>query len=181
MEALLGNGNHFGLNLSYKVQPSPDGLAQAFLLGEEFIGDDACCMILGDNVLYGNGLKRNLKDAVKNAENGMQVEKCAEIVTLQILKSDKGRSLLYAMKVDAEPENDIYKELVEQTTKYFLNKETFNLKAGEDIADKAQRIVADPKTRSNVLKNIIENEKRKQAAKVTKKQVNLNVQKGPKK
>ncbi|MBQ7640944.1 MAG: glucose-1-phosphate thymidylyltransferase RfbA [Acholeplasmatales bacterium] len=70
MEALLGNGNHFGLNLQYKVQPSPDGLAQAFLLGEEFIGDDACCMILGDNVLYGNGLKGNLKDAVKNAENG---------------------------------------------------------------------------------------------------------------
>ncbi len=70
MEALLGNGNHFGLNLSYKVQPSPDGLAQAFLLGEEFIGDDACCMILGDNVLYGNGLKKNLKEAVKNAEVG---------------------------------------------------------------------------------------------------------------
>ena len=70
MEALLGNGNHFGLNLKYKVQPSPDGLAQAFLLGEEFIGDDACCMILGDNVLYGNGLKGNLKEAVKNAEAG---------------------------------------------------------------------------------------------------------------
>ena len=70
MEALLGNGNHFGLNLQYKVQPSPDGLAQAFLLGEEFIGDDACCMILGDNVLYGNGLKGNLRDAVKNAESG---------------------------------------------------------------------------------------------------------------
>lgn len=70
MEALLGNGNHFGLNLQYKVQPSPDGLAQAFLLGEEFIGDDACCMILGDNVLYGNGLKGNLREAVKNAESG---------------------------------------------------------------------------------------------------------------
>ena len=70
MEALLGNGNHFGLNLQYKVQPSPDGLAQAFLLGEEFIGDDACCMILGDNVLYGNGLKGNLRNAVKNAEEG---------------------------------------------------------------------------------------------------------------
>ena len=70
MQSLLGNGNHFGLNLQYKVQPSPDGLAQAFLLGEEFIGDDACCMILGDNVLYGNGLKGNLKEAVKNAENG---------------------------------------------------------------------------------------------------------------
>lgn len=70
MKALLGNGNHFGLNLQYKVQPSPDGLAQAFLLGEEFIGDDACCMILGDNVLYGNGLKKNLKEAVNNAESG---------------------------------------------------------------------------------------------------------------
>jgi len=70
MEALLGNGNHFGLNLSYKVQPSPDGLAQAFLLGEEFIGDDACCMILGDNILYGNGLKNRLKSAVNNAEEG---------------------------------------------------------------------------------------------------------------
>ncbi len=70
MEALLGNGNHFGINLSYKVQPSPDGLAQAFLLGEEFIGNDSCCMILGDNVLYGNGLKGNLKEAVKNAEAG---------------------------------------------------------------------------------------------------------------
>ena len=71
MESLLGNGNHFGVNLSYKVQPSPDGLAQAFLLGEEFIGDDSCCMILGDNLLYGNGLKGNLRNAVKNAEKGI--------------------------------------------------------------------------------------------------------------
>ncbi len=71
MEELLGNGSHFGLNLQYKVQPSPDGLAQAFLLGEEFIGNDACCMILGDNVLYGNGLKKSLSEAVKNSEEGM--------------------------------------------------------------------------------------------------------------
>jgi len=71
MESLLGNGNHFGVNLSYKVQPSPDGLAQAFLLGEEFIGDDSCCMILGGNLLYGNGLKGNLRNAVKNAEKGI--------------------------------------------------------------------------------------------------------------
>ena len=70
MKELLGNGNHFGLNLSYKVQPSPDGLAQAFLLGEEFVGDDTCCMILGDNILYGNGLKKNLKEAVINAKSG---------------------------------------------------------------------------------------------------------------
>lgn len=71
MEALLGDGKRFGISLQYKVQPSPDGLAQAFILGEEFIGDDDCCMILGDNVLYGNGLKKNLRLAVENAKCGM--------------------------------------------------------------------------------------------------------------
>lgn len=70
-ESLLGDGSQFGVKLSYKVQPSPDGLAQAFLLGEEFIGGDACAMILGDNIFYGNGFSRILKNAVKNAqENG---------------------------------------------------------------------------------------------------------------
>ena len=67
-ENLLGDGSDYGINLSYKVQPSPDGLAQAFLLGEEFIGDDACAMVLGDNIFYGNGFSKVLKEAVKNAE-----------------------------------------------------------------------------------------------------------------
>ena len=67
-ENLLGDGSQFGLNLSYKVQPSPDGLAQAFLLGEEFIGDDACAMVLGDNIFYGNGFSKILRAAVENAE-----------------------------------------------------------------------------------------------------------------
>lgn len=67
-EALLGDGSQFGVHLSYKVQPSPDGLAQAFILGEDFIGDDACAMVLGDNIFYGNGFSRILKAAVKNAE-----------------------------------------------------------------------------------------------------------------
>ncbi|WP_279044284.1 glucose-1-phosphate thymidylyltransferase RfbA [Gemmiger formicilis] len=67
-EALLGDGSQFGVRLSYKVQPSPDGLAQAFILGEEFIGDDACAMVLGDNIFYGNGFSRILKAAVKNAD-----------------------------------------------------------------------------------------------------------------
>ncbi len=67
-ENLLGDGSQFGVNLSYKVQPSPDGLAQAFLLGEEFIGGDACAMILGDNIFYGNGFSKILRTAVKNAE-----------------------------------------------------------------------------------------------------------------
>ena len=65
---LLGDGSAFGLNLSYKEQPSPDGLAQAFILGEEFIGDDSCAMVLGDNIFYGNGFSKILREAVKNAE-----------------------------------------------------------------------------------------------------------------
>ncbi len=67
-ERLLGDGGHFGLSLSYAEQPSPDGLAQAFLIGEDFIGDEACAMILGDNIFFGNGLGHILKDAAKNAE-----------------------------------------------------------------------------------------------------------------
>jgi glucose-1-phosphate thymidylyltransferase len=67
-EALLGDGSQFGVHLSYKVQPSPDGLAQAFILGEEFIGDDACAMVLGDNIFYGNGFRRILRAAVVDAE-----------------------------------------------------------------------------------------------------------------
>lgn len=67
---LLGDGRQFGIQLSYKIQPSPDGLTQAFLLGEEFIGDDCCAMILGDNIFYGNGLSDMLRSAVINAENG---------------------------------------------------------------------------------------------------------------
>ena len=69
-EHLLGDGSRFGLNLSYKIQPSPDGLAQAFIIGEEFIGDDDVCMVLGDNIFYGNGFKKALHNAVLNADNG---------------------------------------------------------------------------------------------------------------
>ena len=69
-EALLGDGSQFGITLSYKVQPSPDGLAQAFTLGEEFLAGDAGAMILGDNIFYGNGFRTTLKAAVKNAEEG---------------------------------------------------------------------------------------------------------------
>lgn len=69
-EELLGDGSKFGINLSYAVQPSPDGLTQAFLIGEEFIGDDTCAMVLGDNIFYGSYFRRNLADAVKAAEEG---------------------------------------------------------------------------------------------------------------
>ena len=69
-QELLGDGSHFGINLSYTVQPSPDGLAQAFLLGEDFIGDEPCAMVLGDNIFYGGWFRKNLAEAVKNAEQG---------------------------------------------------------------------------------------------------------------
>lgn len=67
-EALLGDGSQFGINLSYKIQPSPDGLAQAFTIGEDFIGDEACAMVLGDNIFYGNGFGRILRQAAADAE-----------------------------------------------------------------------------------------------------------------
>lgn len=71
-ERLLGDGNNFGINLSYKIQPSPDGLAQAFIIGEDFIAGDSCAMVLGDNIFYGSGLGRHLRDAAAQ-ENGATI------------------------------------------------------------------------------------------------------------
>ena len=69
-QELLGDGHQFGVNLTYAVQPSPDGLAQAFIIGEDFIGDDTVAMVLGDNIFAGHGLQKRLKNAVENAESG---------------------------------------------------------------------------------------------------------------
>ena len=69
-EGLLGDGGQFGIHLSYAVQAKPEGLAQAFLVGEAFIGTDPCTMILGDNIFYGSYFRKNLSDAVHNAEKG---------------------------------------------------------------------------------------------------------------
>ena len=70
-ETLLGDGSKFGIKLSYKVQPSPDGLAQAFIIGEDFIGEEPCAMILGDNIFHGAGLIKHLENSVRRAEEGI--------------------------------------------------------------------------------------------------------------
>lgn len=69
-ESLLGDGSSFGIHLSYAVQPKPEGLAQAFLIGKDFIGDDTCALVLGDNIFYGGWFRKNLQEAVKNAQEG---------------------------------------------------------------------------------------------------------------
>lgn len=105
-EKLLGDGSSFGVHLSYCVQPSPDGLAQAFILGEKFIDDDACAMILGDNIFYGNGISRLLKDAVADAENngrasvfGYSVQDPERFGVVEF--DDKGK----AISIEEKPQN----------------------------------------------------------------------------
>lgn len=103
---LLGDGSSFGIKLSYKEQPSPDGLAQAFTLGEEFIGDDCCAMILGDNIFYGNGFSSVLKKAVENAEKNKRASIFGYYVNdperFGIVEFDKSGKVI---SVEEKPEN----------------------------------------------------------------------------
>ena len=105
-EHLLGDGSQFGVNLSYCVQPSPDGLAQAFLLGEEFIGDDACAMVLGDNIFYGNGFSRILRAAAANAEQNARATVFGYYVTdperFGIVEFDENGKVI---SVEEKPQN----------------------------------------------------------------------------
>ena len=105
---LLKDGTQFGVNIEYVVQPSPDGLAQAFILGEEFIGDDECAMVLGDNIFYGNGFNLSLEKAKKNAENGYatifgnQVKDPERFGIMEISESESGT---YVISVEEKPEH----------------------------------------------------------------------------
>lgn len=102
-ERLLGDGSNFGIHLSYKEQPSPDGLAQAFLIGADFIGDDSCAMVLGDNIFYGNGLSPMLKKAASKQEGatvfGYYVDDPERFGTVEFDKNGK------AISIEEKPEH----------------------------------------------------------------------------
>ena len=104
-QELLGDGRHFGVNLSYAVQESPDGLAQAFLIGEAFIGDEPCAMVLGDNIFYGGWFRKNLREAVQNAEQGKATifgYYVKDPERFGIVEFDKARNVL---SVEEKPQN----------------------------------------------------------------------------
>lgn len=111
IQQLLGDGSEFGISLSYKVQEKPEGLAQAFTLGREFIGDDACAMILGDNIFYGNGLGHKLAAAKKAAENGMAtifgyyVEDPERFGIMEFKRNEEDEFSVKVTSVEEKPEN----------------------------------------------------------------------------
>ncbi len=111
-ERLLGDGSKFGINLSYTVQPSPDGLAQAFILGESFIKDSCCAMILGDNIFFGNGITSELKKAKINAFNnkatifGYQVKDPERFGIMEIEKTSNGTRVLSVEEKPSNPKSD---------------------------------------------------------------------------
>lgn len=108
-EKLLGTGEQFGVKFSYKVQPSPDGLAQAFILGEEFIGDDSVALILGDNIFYGQRFSAMLKDAAKNTELGLATVFGYHVKDAQrfgVVEFDKNGKVLSIEEKPKEPKSN---------------------------------------------------------------------------
>ena len=108
----LGDGSKFGINLEYAIQESPNGLAEAFIIGEEFIGDDACAMVLGDNIFYGSGLKEVLKDAIKNTLDnkatifGYQVKDPERFGIMEFEKNDDEIKVLSVEEKPLNPKSD---------------------------------------------------------------------------
>lgn len=108
-ESLLGSGSQFGIQLSYAVQPSPDGLAQAFTIGEEFIGDDPCAMILGDNIFYGNGLVNMLLSCVEDAKAGVATifgYSVSDPTRFGIVEFDGQRNVISVEEKPAQPKSN---------------------------------------------------------------------------
>ena len=109
---LLGDGSKFGINLSYEIQPSPDGLAQAFLIGKDFIADEECAMVLGDNIFYGSGLKNVLHKAVDNAKQGYatifgyQVKDPERFGIMEIEEDESGTYVVSVEEKPKEPKSD---------------------------------------------------------------------------
>lgn len=109
---LLGDGSKFGINLTYAVQPSPDGLAQAFIIGEDFIGEDKVAMVLGDNIFYGSGLSDILKEAVANANEGhatifgYQVKDPERFGIMEIDECESGTYVVSVEEKPKEPKSD---------------------------------------------------------------------------
>ncbi len=127
---LLGDGSQFGISLSYVIQPSPDGLAQAFILGEDFIGDDACAMILGDNIYFGNGFVSMLKNAKQEAINGKASifgYKVKDPERFGIMELDKDNNVIGVEEKPLEPKSDFA-----ITGLYFYPK---------GVSDKAKKVV----------------------------------------
>lgn len=122
---LLGNGTNFGLSLSYKVQEAPNGLAEAFIIGKEFIGNDSVCMILGDNIFYGNGFKKALNKAVTNTNSniatvfGYYVPDPERFGVVEFDKENK------AISIEEKPENP--KSNYAVTGLYFYPNDVVNL------------------------------------------------------
>lgn len=106
---LFGTGKEFGLNLEYIIQPSPDGLAQAFTLGKDFIGNDSCAMVLGDNIFYGNGLVEKLQNARTNAENGYATifgYQVKDPERFGIMEIDENQNVLSVEEKPKKPKSD---------------------------------------------------------------------------
>lgn len=123
---LLGDGSQFGINLAYKEQPSPDGLAQAFIIGEEFIGNDSVCLVLGDNIFYGQGFSPKLKLAVENAKNGQGATvfgyQVKDPERFGVVEFDSNRK---AISIEEKPE--IPKSNFAVTGLYFYNNQVVSL------------------------------------------------------
>ena len=131
---LLGTGEDIGMNLSYAEQPSPDGLAQAFLIGEEFIGDDSCAMVLGDNIFYGSGFVKILKGAVEEAENGKATVfgyYVTDPKSFGIVEFDKNNKVI---SIEEKPENPKSNYCV--TGLYFYD---------NTVVEKAKRVKPSPR------------------------------------